>query len=298
MFITEPDLAVAPIRFAAGRAGSETEASGERPHRTSRSIAFPPPSVRLCNLPLSRCPHGASRTVRRVRPIDCVAWPFHPRDRCASPFPTLHDPCCPTLSRRTSSPGVVKVRPSVVCDRGVHLESRSCRHARPARTKPPLRPCSAHVVSHHLDGLLLHDRAGMLHPTADPGVRRVSACCAQASSRRVLALQSFEPPSQRPACTRRCGRTGHRHRGCRRVATPTLPFTGALASPPLGSGRLTPPAPSTSRPCSMLEAGVSLRVAALRTLPCSPGLRPRRCRCCHHAPMSPSLRAPVARCAS
>jgi hypothetical protein len=31
------------------------------------------------------------------------------------------------------------------------------------------------VVSHHLDGLLLLDLAGLLHPAADPGVHRVSA---------------------------------------------------------------------------------------------------------------------------
>jgi hypothetical protein len=297
MFITGPDLAVTSTRFAAGWAGSETEASGERPQCTLRSIAFPPPSVRLCDLPPSRSPHGASRTVRWVRPIDCVAWPFHPRDRCASPFPTLHDPCCPTLSRRTSSPGVVKVRPSAVFDRGVHLEGCTRCRARPARTKPPLRPCSAHVVSHHLDGLLLHDRAGMLHPASDPGVRRVSACCAQASSRRVLALQSFEPPPQRPGCTRRFSRTGHRHR--KAVVLPRRRSRSPVPLPPrrweADDSRRLLPRPRGLAPWWKPEC---VRALPRSAFPCSPGLHPRRCRCCHHAPMSPSLRAPVTRCAS
>jgi len=41
-----------------------------------------------------------------------------------------------------------------------------------------LATCSALVVSHHLDGLLLGRFAGLLHPAADPGVHRVSGASA------------------------------------------------------------------------------------------------------------------------
>ena len=40
---------------------------------------------------------------------------------------------------------------------------------------PPSKSCSALVVSHHLDGFLRSCSVGLLHPTADPGVHRVSA---------------------------------------------------------------------------------------------------------------------------
>jgi hypothetical protein len=41
-------------------------------------------------------------------------------------------------------------------------------------TKPFVESCSALVVSHHLDGLLRAGAAGLLHPAAGHGVRRVS----------------------------------------------------------------------------------------------------------------------------
>jgi len=41
---------------------------------------------------------------------------------------------------------------------------------------PPPKSRSVLVVSHHLDGFLRARPAGLLHPAADPGVRRVSRC--------------------------------------------------------------------------------------------------------------------------
>jgi hypothetical protein len=85
-------------------------------------------------------------------------------------FPTLPGPCDPVIPSPGSSHGVVQRSP-------LH------RH----RPKSPLPdacasfgegchtlPRSALVVLHHLDGLLLFDLAGLFHPAADPGVRRVS----------------------------------------------------------------------------------------------------------------------------
>ena len=60
-----------------------------------------------------------------------------------------------------------------------------------------LRPCSALVVSHHSDGLLLSDRAGLLRPAHDHGVHHVSTCCEQAFPRCSPTLQSLAPRPQR-----------------------------------------------------------------------------------------------------
>ena len=102
---------------------------------------------------------------------------FHPPDRCAPSFLTRSDSRRPTLARRTASHGVVKVRPSVVHDQGVHSATlaRHRAHAagpglphpttfRPRGFSPPRRfppPRSLRGVA----------------PDADPGVRHVSACC-------------------------------------------------------------------------------------------------------------------------
>jgi hypothetical protein len=74
---------------------------------------------------------------------------------------------------RASSPGVSKDRPSIGAGRGVHSRPRVAARPSGRGDQPP--PCSVLVVSHHLDGLLLLDRAGLLHPAADHGVHRVSA---------------------------------------------------------------------------------------------------------------------------
>ena len=75
------------------------------------------------------------------------------------------------------------------------------------RCKRPAR--SVLVVSHHLDGFLHRRRVGLLHPTADPGVHRVSAshrtiaswCVAWGLPRRCHALQSFPYPYSRTRVT-------------------------------------------------------------------------------------------------
>lgn len=88
------------------------------------AYGLPLPSVRLIDLPLSRRLIGGSRTVQRVRSC-CEASPFHLPDRSAPFFPTRFDPCCPTLSRRTTSLGVVKDAPPPFSNRGVHRMSTS-----------------------------------------------------------------------------------------------------------------------------------------------------------------------------
>lgn len=87
-------------------------------------------------------------------------------------------------------------------------------------------PCSAFVVFHHLDGLLLLDPLRMLHRSSGHGVRDVSSSTPLLSSSRVPALRSFAPCTQRVA---RGWRTilvpGQRHRR-------GLPRRSPLALPP------------------------------------------------------------------
>ena len=58
---------------------------------------------------------------------------------------------------------------------------------------------SARVVSHHLDGLLLSDRAGLFHPAADPRVRCVSTGRETGfPASAILPFEAFPPPTARP----------------------------------------------------------------------------------------------------
>lgn len=66
-------------------------------------------------------------------------------------------------------------------------------------------PRSVRVVSHHLDGFLLSDRAGLLRPAPDPGVHRVS-CRRETALLTVwfLPFEAFPPPTAAdPATTLR-----------------------------------------------------------------------------------------------
>jgi hypothetical protein len=53
------------------------------------------------------------------------------------------------------------------------------------------------VVSHHLDGFLHRRRVGLLHPTADPGVHRVSA--AHRTSVYLVRRLGASPPMPCPS---------------------------------------------------------------------------------------------------
>lgn len=57
-----------------------------------------------------------------------------------------------------------------------------------ATKEPPSPSCSVRVVSHHFDGLLRLQGAGLLHPAADPGVRPVSPAAR-------LTMVTRRPPS-------------------------------------------------------------------------------------------------------
>jgi len=97
--------------------------------------------------------------------------------------------------------------------------------------RPAAPSCSALVVSHHLDGLLRAGSAGLLHPAAGSGVRRVSA------------------RSERGVCTLRLGRS------CPRDAFRTLRSLHSPTAAPCHHGRCplgvehlrsTPDAPRTT----------------------------------------------------
>ena len=71
-----------------------------------------------------------------------------------------------------ASPGVRRFPPSSTCRPCVHSPGSEdpvrCRRSHPPTSRSVL------VVSHHLDGFLRTTVAGLLHPAADLGVRRVS----------------------------------------------------------------------------------------------------------------------------
>jgi len=89
-------------------------------------------------------------------------------------FPTTAWSVPPDIAVGLPLMGLSKERPSI----GEVEESTPGRMSpsglRDRATTPC--PCSVLVVSHHLDGLLLIDLAGLLHPAPDPGVHRVSVC--------------------------------------------------------------------------------------------------------------------------
>jgi len=147
------------------------------------------------------------------------------------------------------------------------------------------RPRSALVVSHHLDGLLLLDRFGVLHPMPTLGFVTFRPAAKQASSRRVPALQSFAPRWQRRPEAEASNR-GRSSPGPDVAVVP--PFTGRLA--PSSLCRHHACACRRSRPRGLAPPSELLRILALplRSARCSPGLAPRRCRLSPR-PMSPPV---------
>lgn len=193
--------------------------------------------------------------------------------------------------------GLSKYAPPPCHDRGVHRAIHRRFRRRITESSCHARPCSVPVVSRHLDGLLLLDLARMLHPASGHGVRRVSACCEQASPRRVPTLQSFEPHSQQREDSRRSPSRG----ALSPRSTPCLhdAARSRVPLPPRCRGHTTFAGCPVNLEAFLRERN-RRRLPRCRgaRLPCSPGLRPPRCRCCHHAPMSPPVRAPVARSTS
>ena len=162
-------------------------------------------------------------------------------------LPSRFDPCGPTLPAGLPLLGFPKIAPPSF--RIGESDAREHVSAFPSgRDSQPL-PRAARVVSHHLDGLFLSDRAGLFRPAADPGVRRgffpsrngppPGACS---------ALRSF--PRRQRRCFRRAFRHAFRHRGCASRVRPSLavPFTANLAPSPFTPGtvkRVSPPTPAT-----------------------------------------------------
>lgn len=99
------------------------------------------------------------------------------------------------------------------------------------RSQRPTR--SALVVSHHLDGFLHRRLVGLLHPTADPGVHRVSTVCRTCKAR----FSPASPPTPYPP----------------EPSPPAQPYPHLcwpLPSCRFGLRSWCYQVPSTSRPCS------------------------------------------------
>jgi hypothetical protein len=135
---------------------------------------------------------------------------------------------------RASSPGVVQRTPLHREGRGVH--SRRSVAALPSGRGDQPRPCSALVVSHHLGGFLLLDRAGLLHPAADPGVHRVSA---RRETSFLAMLSCPSKPCSPPAATSRSPPRGFPrvvHRAVGPASPPALSRAGAFTARPCPPG--------------------------------------------------------------
>jgi hypothetical protein len=141
--------------------------------------AFPASSS---TFPVSRGPRGLpsavvgwSPTVRpspSLPPLQCprlvrAGRASHPLSRFTAP---------PSTSLRASTPGADPKIASI----GPRLPHRKSR--------------SVLVVSHHLDGLLRSELAGLLHPAVDPGVRRVSGPSSPAPRRRSSSWRAGDLP--------------------------------------------------------------------------------------------------------
>jgi hypothetical protein len=143
-------------------------------------LVFPAPSLAVvpCGLPsTARCllaPPGTglrglpTADARSVTRSAAPPWP-------SPPLRSLRSALADSTGPKSGSAGRLSwdspVRPSIVCPSGT-----GSRPVLPPDVVPNrlTRNGSALVVSHHLDGLPSPEVAGLLHPAADPGVRRVS----------------------------------------------------------------------------------------------------------------------------
>jgi len=86
-----PGIAATFIRVATDALGPGRTRTGEIPACRRDRLARSLPFYALCEGPLSRHPHGPSRTGGRVRWRSFEHQSFHPPDRCAPAFPTRSD---------------------------------------------------------------------------------------------------------------------------------------------------------------------------------------------------------------
>jgi len=129
-----------------------------------RAVYLPPwPSIP----PLARREPASSHGIH----LDYRSDPAHPsRDACSGDRTPTTSP--PSTRHRASTPAHVATR------FGFEEPSSNSR--------------SVLVVLHHLDGFLRSEVAGLLHPAADPGVRRVSAVCRLVANRRTGGLETCD----------------------------------------------------------------------------------------------------------
>jgi hypothetical protein len=168
---------------------------GERDVRSTSWLAGPdhcPPRPSGPARAVPRGPRGSADRAART--------PVKVNVRAPHDLGAVSPDCCLVRAARhrcrASSPGDFQRPPLHRYSRGVH--SGPGIAAGPSGRGDQPRPRSALVVSHHLDGFLLLDLAGLLHPAADHGVHRVSArreTC-------FLAMHSCPPkPCSPPAAT-------------------------------------------------------------------------------------------------
>jgi hypothetical protein len=127
--------------------------------------------------------------------------------------------------------GLSKDRPSIVPNRRVRCPGRAFPRL-PSKKDSQSFSRSVPVVSHHLDGFILSDRAGLFRPAPDPGVRPVSSRHETGIlTARFLPFEAFPPPTaaEPGRCFQRV-----RLRGPASRARPSLavPFTACLAPSP------------------------------------------------------------------
>jgi hypothetical protein len=91
--------------------------------------------------------------------------------------------------------GLSKDRPSIVPNRRVRCPGRAFPRL-PSKKDSQSFSRSVPVVSHHLDGFILSDRAGLFRPAPDPGVRPVSSRHETGIlTARFLPFEAFPPPT-------------------------------------------------------------------------------------------------------
>lgn len=153
---------------SAGPQGRRQQAANRLPVPSSRVVAggwpspLPPWGSPVAGRPFEVFPHGPRRPVRKEQKPTFEPWP--PLQR---PLRALESPSRFRLSWDSS-----KDRPSSVSFPVSPLPQ--VRGPVSAMHRPDASSCSVLVVSHHLDGLLLTERAGLLHPASGHGVHCVA----------------------------------------------------------------------------------------------------------------------------
>ena len=169
--------------------------------RIPRSLAFPGGAGAFLCLPCGgrsvrclRCGAGrvawvAPRGSGPARPS--MRFTFEAASRVARPVARRLLQGCPKISPPSTSS-----LESTPGGAGSNIAVRAC--AAFGEVLPSSLARSAHVVSHHRDGFLLPRPVGLLHPTADPGVHRVSTWCPRSAGHSRLLTDASRPPELSP----------------------------------------------------------------------------------------------------